>query len=216
MAFNAAHDSRYKLTQQDDCEQAETLREVSGVGRSFHTVLHGEPGSQKVHGQGQRPNPVALGNVEQSGDNPEHGGSSEADRIAGCECPRLRHPPGADILQYQHETHPRVGCPKSGRRAAIQCFLGIGCHDRGDKALQQDQDTLDQVVCQCRDKTPAILPVLTTAATTGFAVEAHDYADQPVPTSTTVASECRIPNRASVQNKQLSSRAFSLGMSSGG
>jgi hypothetical protein len=62
----------------------------------------------------------------------------------------------------------------------------------------------------------AFSPVLTTAPTTGVGVAAHNHPGQPVPTSATVAKEQRIPNRASVQNKQLSSRAFSLGMSSGG
>src|SRR5690348_16839578 len=55
LALNAAHDSRYKLTQQDDCKQAESLREVSSVRREFHAVLDGQPGSQKVDGQCQRP-----------------------------------------------------------------------------------------------------------------------------------------------------------------
>jgi hypothetical protein len=56
-----------------------------------------------------------------------------------------------------------------------------------------------------RSKTTAVSPVLTTAPTTDCAVEAHYHAGQPVPTSATVASECRNSQPASGQNKQLAS-----------
>ena len=79
-------------------------------------------------------------------------------------------------------------------------------------------DGLEKRVSACwhRFKTVAISPVLTTALTIGEGVAAHNHAGQAVPTSATWRESSSEFPRASLQNKQLSSRAFSLGMSSGG
>ena len=42
LTLNSAHYAGDELTQQDQCEQAESFREVRRVWRKFHAVLHGD------------------------------------------------------------------------------------------------------------------------------------------------------------------------------
>src|ERR1051326_3609128 len=82
LALNATHYGGHEFAEQNDGEQAESLRKMRSVGWELQAVFRSQPRRPEIDCEGDTPHPISGGCIEQSGDNPDQGCGAESDRIS--------------------------------------------------------------------------------------------------------------------------------------